>query len=127
MRDLDQKIASLGIRSIVIGLGDESDARAFKAKMEFEMPLYVDADRVAYRAAGFSKGSLLHLFRGDNKRARIRAAAAGHRQTGIGKNPMQLGGTLVIASDDRILLDYRSRTFGDNASVEVISEALGKL
>jgi hypothetical protein len=127
LRDVDAQIEQHRIRSVVIGLGDNEQALRFESEMNLNTPVLVDADRNAYCAAGFANASILHLFRLDNMRSRARAKAAGHRQKWLGMNPMQLGGTLVIAADDRVLLAYRSKTFGDNASPKVISEALSKL
>jgi len=112
-----------GVTLAVIGLGDRAYARAFRDEQGIAFPLLVDEKRVAYRAAGLGSGSLLHLLRRDNFRARARAKAGGHRQRKLGRNPFQLGGSFVFAPGDRVLFAHVSETFGDNAPVESLLEA----
>ena len=127
MRDLHPQLKELDVPLVAIGLADLARAKEFRKEFQLNFPLLVDADRRAYQAAGFNEASLLHLLRADNLKSASRAKAGGHSQTKLGKNPMQLGGTLVIAPDERVLLDYPSKTFGDNASNESVLAALPKL
>jgi urease beta subunit len=99
-----------------IGLGDAYYAQAFREETGIAFPLLVDAERQAYRAVCLLNGSLFHLLRRDNALARKRAAAAGHRQHKLGKNPFQLGGSFVFAPGNTDLYMHVSQTFGDNAS-----------
>jgi len=127
LRDLEPELDAKGVRLVVIGLADLERARAFRDEHQIDFPVLVDAERRAYRAAGFTEANLLHIFRRDNFKWRSRAKSGGHCQTKLGANPMQLGGTLVIAPDERVLLEYPSKTFGDTASNELILSALAKL
>ena len=126
MRDLKPRLDAQDVRLVAIGLADLERARAFRDEHQLEFPLLVDADRRAYRAAGFTQANLLHIFRRDNFKWRSRAKSGGHCQTKLGANPMQLGGTLVLAPDGRVLLEYPSKTFGDTATNELILSALAK-
>jgi hypothetical protein len=56
--------------------------------------------------------------------ARKRAAAAGQRQHKLGKNPFQLGGSFVFAPGNVDLYRHVSQTFGDNASVDELLDAI---
>jgi hypothetical protein len=107
-----------------IGLGDANYARLFREDAGITFPLLIDEERLAYRAAGLRNANLLHLLRSDNKAARDRARAGGHRQHKLGQNPFQLGGSFVFGPGnvDRYL--HVSRTFGDNAAVEDLLGAL---
>ncbi len=111
-------------RLAAIGLGDQHYARLFREETGITFPLLVDARRAAYRAAGLGSGSLLHIFRSENKAARKLANAAGFRQYGLGKNPFQLGGSFVFGPGNVDRFAHLSETFGDNAPISTLLAAL---
>lgn len=115
MRDHEDEFSRAGARLVAIGLGDAYYARAFREETGISFPLFVDARRQAFRAAGLGKANLLHLLRGDNFTARKRAKAAGYRQHRLGKDPFQLGASLVLAPGNVDRFVHLSTTFGDNA------------
>ncbi len=108
-----------------IGLGDAHHARAFREETGITFPLLVDDDRKAFRAAKLRKGSLLHLLCRDNLVARTRAKLAGHKQHRLGKDPFQLGASLVLAPGNVDRYVHSSKTFGDNADPAALLEAIG--
>lgn len=124
MRAHQDEIEARGARIAAIGLGGRAFARAFREETGIQYPLLLDEDRVAYRAARLKSANVFHLFRGDNRIARERARAAGFRQTGVGKDPFQLGGSFVFAPGDAVRFAHVSETFGDNAPVEKLLAAL---
>lgn len=124
MRAHQEEIAGAGAGLAAVGLGDRAYAARFREETGIGFPLLVDEERRAYRAAGLKSGSLLHLLRRDNARARARARAAGHRQRRLGKDPFQLGGSFVFAPGDRDLYVHSSATFGDHAPVAELLAAL---
>ena len=124
MREHETTFREKGARLAAIGLGDVHFARVFREETGITFPLLIDERRQAYRAAGLRKASLLHLLRRDNKRARERAQAAGFRQHRLGKNPFQLGGSLVFGPGNIDRFANFSGTFGDNASPAVLLAAL---
>ena len=124
MREHETTFREKGARLAAVGLGDVHFARVFREETGITFPLLIDERRQAYRAAGLRKASLLHLLRRDNKRARERAQAAGFRQHRLGKNPFQLGGSLVFGPGNIDRFAHFSGTFGDNASPAVLLAAL---
>ena len=124
MREHETTFREKGARLAAIGLGDVHFARVFREETGITFPLLIDERRQAYRAAGLRKASMLHLLRRDNKRARERAQAAGFRQHRLGKNPFQLGGSLVFGPGNIDRFAHFSGTFGDNASPAVLLAAL---
>ncbi len=116
MRDHEQEISRAGAKLAAIGLGDKSYAAAFKNETGIGFPLLVDDRRQAYRAIGLKQGSMLHMLHPGNARAGTRAAAGGHRQHRLGKNPFQLGGSFVFGPGEVDIFSHLSRTFSDNAS-----------
>ena len=124
MREHETTFREKGARLAAIGLGDVHFARVFREETGITFPLLIDERRQAYRAAGLRKASLLHLLRRDNKRARERAQAAGFRQHRLGKNPFQLGGSLVFGPGNIDRFAHFSGTFGDNASPALLLAAL---
>jgi hypothetical protein len=124
LRDHEQAFLEKGANLAAIGLGDFVYAQAFRAESGIKFPLLVDERREAYRAAGLQSGSLLHLLRSENARARKMARAAGHRQHRLGKNPFQLGGSFVFGPGDVDLYCHTSQTFGDNALIADLLAAI---
>ena len=108
----------------VVGLGDAVYARRFREQTGITFPLLIDEHRLAYRAARLRSANLLHLVRKENKVARDRARAAGHRQHELGQHPFQLGGSFVFGPGNVDRFAHESSTFGDNASPEELLAAL---
>jgi hypothetical protein len=96
----------------------------FREDTGIGFPLLIDEKRLAYNAVGLKSANIFHLFRGDNSKARKRAASAGHRQHKLGANPFQLGGSFVFGPGNADRFAHISQTFGDNASVESLLDAL---
>ncbi len=124
MRDHEDAIREAGAQLAAVGLGDWHYGRAFKRETGIGFPLLVDEKRRAYRAVGLKEGSMLHLLRRDNLASRRRAAAGGHRQHRLGKNPFQLGGSFVFGPGDVDRFAHLSETFGDNAAPADLLAAL---
>ena len=126
MRDHEADFRARGARLAAIGLGDAAYARAFRDESGITFPLLVDAERLAYQAAGLRSASLLHVLRPDNIVGLLRARIAGHRQNRKGPNPFQLGGTFVLGPGNVDRYAHLSQTFGDNAPVADLLAALDR-
>jgi hypothetical protein len=124
LRAHEQAFRERGANLAAIGLGDANYARLFREETGITFPLLIDEERLAYHAAGLRSANLLHMLRSDNKIARDRARAGGHRQHKLGQNPFQLGGSFVFAPGDTDRYVHVSRTFGDNAPVDDLLAAL---
>jgi len=118
LRAHEQAFRERGANLAAIGLGDANYARLFREDTGIEFPLLIDEERLAYRAAGLRSANLLHMLRKENKAARGRARAGGHRQHKLGQNPFQLGGSFVFRPGNVDRYVHVSRTFGDIAPVE---------
>ena len=124
MREREKGFHLKGAHIAAIGLGDEEYARIFKKDTGITFPLLIDADRIAYHAVGLQNGSILEVFRADNREARARAKAAGHKQGKLGKNPFQLGGSFIFGPGNVDLYAHLNTTFGDHASISDLLAAL---
>ena len=124
LREREKGFQLKGARIAAVGLGDLEYARLFREDTGIAFPLLIDADRVAYREMDLRTGSVFHIFRADNREARTRASAAGHKQHKLGKNPFQLGGSFVFAPGNVDLYAHVSATFGDNAPMADLLAAL---
>jgi len=96
----------------------------FREETGIAFPLLIDENREAYRAAGLKSANLLHLLRSENAAARKRARADGHHQHKLGQNPFQLGGSFVFGPGNVDRFAHISQTFGDNATVAALLEAI---
>ena len=124
MREHESDFKAAGAELAAIGLGDFNYARLFREETGITFPLLTDDERVAYRVAELRGGSIFDMFRPENSQARRRARAAGHKQHRLGRNPFQLGGSFVFGPGNRDIYAHVSRTFGDNASVEALLDAV---
>ena len=120
MREYENEIKQAGGALAAIGLGHMNYARLFREETRINFPLLVDAERLAYKAAEVKSGNLFHIFRGDNSKARDRARASGYRQHQLGKNPFQLGASLVFGPGNRDLFVHFNRTFSDDADPKTL-------
>jgi peroxiredoxin len=128
-----QKFEAQGLRLAVVGQGTPAHAREFQRAQSVELPLLVDEDREAYRAAGTKVGTLNEVFglRSLRKGARwtitsrIRQGSiAVHQSRTIGGSTAQLGGVLVIAPDSSVRYAHLSELSGDDPPVaEVLAAA----
>ena len=124
MREHEQAFRDKGVALAAVGLGDRNYARMFREETGIAFPLLIDENREAYRAAGLKSANLLHLLRSENAAARKRARAGGHHQHKLGQNPFQLGGCFVFGPGNVDRFAHISQTFGDNATVAALLEAI---
>lgn len=124
MRDHQSEIERRGARLAAVGLGGLHFARTFREDTGITFPLAIDENRRAYSAVELKHANLLHLIRKDNSRRRKEAKAAGFRQVGIGKDPLQLGATFVFAPGNVDRFVHISETFSDNAPIQAVVAAL---
>ena len=124
MREHQQSFRAKNASLAAIGLGDSHYARIFQEETKIDFPLLIDENRQTYEIANLKSANIFHLLRGDNFQSRKRASAAGHRQHKLGRNPFQLGGTLIFGPGNIDRFAHLSQTFGDNASPETLLAAL---
>jgi len=124
LRENEQAFRDKGAALAAIGLGDTNYARLFREETRITFPLLIDEKREPYRAAELRSANLLHLLKKDNAVARNRARAAGHHQHKLGENPFQLGGSFVVGPGNTDRFAHISETFGDNAPIGRLLEAL---
>ncbi|MCB0215906.1 MAG: hypothetical protein H6648_07540 [Caldilineae bacterium] len=119
MRDIEPELRRRGAQLIVIGNGSPAHARAFAAEAAIPFALYVDPERLAYRAAGTGKGIAPGTFS-----ASLRAMRKGHRQTATRGDAAQNGGVFVFDAEGRERYRQISRFSGDHADPAEILAAL---
>ena len=124
MREHEQAFRDKGAALAAVGLGDRNYARMFREETGIAFPLLIDEKRDAYRVADLKSANILHLLRSENAIARKRARAAGHHQHKLGQNPFQLGGSFVFGPGNVDRFAHISQTFGDNATVTALLEAI---
>jgi len=124
LREHHSEFTAAGANLAAIGLGDLHYAQLFREETGITFPLLIDEHRHAYKAAELKSANVFHLLRSENAKSRARARAAGHHQHKLGKNPFQLGGSFVFAPGDLDRFVHLSETFGDNAPLSVLLDAL---
>lgn len=124
MREHQSAFERKGATLAAVGLGDRNYARLFRQETGIAFLLLIDEQRLAYHAVGLGSANVLHLLRPDNAKARDRAKAAGYKQSTLGKNPFQLGGSFVFGPGNIDRFAHISETFGDNANPETLLAAI---
>jgi AhpC/TSA antioxidant enzyme len=110
-----EKFGEAGARLAVIGQGTPAMARDFERSQKVDLPMYVDATRAAYKAAGTKMATFNELL-GPRVLARgLRSSIASGRTQGRTQgHPAQLGGVLVVEQDGTIPYAHLSEDASDN-------------
>jgi peroxiredoxin len=115
-----------GVRLVLIGQATPRHAAHFRRRQEIDLPVLADEKRESYRAAGAkvaTAGELLgpkSVSRGLLKT--VGSAGKVHQGKVIG-HVAQLGGSMVIVPDGRVIWSHMSEDASDNASPEEILAA----
>jgi NAD(P)-dependent dehydrogenase (short-subunit alcohol dehydrogenase family) len=108
---------------VVIGNRSAHFATAFRREFGLGVPVLVDPEKAAYRAADLRRGVSTMLSPRLVTNA-LRAMKRGAKQTSTQGDPWQLGGVFVIGPGDEMRFVFRSGTAGDHASAVDIEAAL---
>lgn len=121
-RDRDSFEAA-GARLAVIGQGTPAMARDFQRSLRVDLPILIDSEREAYRAAGTKQANVAELFSPAVVLRGVRAGLAGGlRQGRTAGDAAQLGGVLVVAPDGSIPYAHLAEDASDNPpNAEVIA------
>lgn len=110
----DSLTGQISRRSLLRSFLSPSLCLSFYLHLSLHLPLLLSLSCCTCTCAG--------LFDMDRERVRqVRERGVTGNYSGDG---FQLGGTFVIDSDGRVVLDHRARRYGDDASTEDILEAL---
>jgi len=122
-----ERFAAAGVELAVIGQGTPAQARHFAQSQHVELPLYVDASRDAYRAAGTKVGTLSELVGPRSVLRGIRSSVAHrvHQGRTVG-HPAQLGGVLVVRPDDSIAYAHLADDASDNPPNDEVLAAVAR-
>jgi hypothetical protein len=122
LRDRYEDITSTGADVAAIGMGWPEAAAAFKQEQDIPFPLLVDRTKETYRALEMKRGTLWDTVGPQNWLRFTKGILSGH---GVGKpkqDPLQMGGTLVVApGGETLLLDRADNPVGDIPLDEVIA------
>ncbi len=125
MRDRYQDITATGGDIAAIGMGWPEAAAAFKQEFGIPFPLLVDRRKESYRALGMERGGLWAVAGPHVWLRAVQNMFKGHAPIARAKQDvLQLGGTVVVAPGDRVLLVHRSETSDENLPVDDIIAAL---
>jgi NAD(P)-dependent dehydrogenase (short-subunit alcohol dehydrogenase family) len=111
------------ISVVLIGNGSAFFAEAFREDFALTVPILVDPDLVAYRAAGLRRGSSAVVSKKFLPNA-IRAMRTGARQASVQGDAWQLGGVFVMGPGGTLKFAHRSETAGDHADPAAITAAI---
>ena len=120
-----EKIEHAGARLYLIGQATPRQAAHFRRRQKLDLPVLADEERASYRAAGAKMGSVGELV-GPRVLVKglVTSARNGTMQSRTVGHPAQLGGTMLIGSDGRVLWTHMSEDAGDNSTVDEIVEAI---
>jgi len=121
---LTQKGANL----VVVSFGSLVGGRRWRNEAGCGLPVYVDTDRVLYRAFGLHRSihkvwqvSIIHYYAGQKASGRKLPGAV----SGEEADPLQMGGDFTIrVSDGAVVMAHPSKTPNDRPSVQKVLDAL---
>ncbi len=125
MRDERDEIRRRGGELVLIGNGAAHFAAAFREDLRLpsDVPLLVDPERRAYRAAGLRRGRVEMLSPRLPLHA-LRALRQGFRQSSVEGDPWQLGGVFVITPGGALAYRYVSAEAGDHPPMTELLAAI---
>ena len=101
-----------------------SRAQKFAEQLSLPFPLWVDPERIAYRAAGLLSLRWFDVFSPHLVRAYFAAYARGARQGKLSSHPLQLGGSFVFGPGGEEWFARLSDDPSKNASPQEITDAI---
>ena len=113
----------LGARTVVVGHSSLRYAKAFVEETGIELPVYVDKERVIYKALEFKRPLLSFLNPKMFKRA-AEARKEGFTQPGVHGDAFQLGGVILLMPDGSIPYKYASQFAGDHPGLDDLKAAV---
>lgn len=126
MRDRYEEFEAKSANVAAIGMGLIPMAANFRDEHDIPFPLLVDRHRETHRALELRRGKLLDIV-GPKQVARgVKAFVTG---TSAGRpapkqDPLQLGGSLVVAPDGTVLYEHTATASDDNAPLDDLLDAL---
>ena len=123
MRARDQELLTAGARLLFVGTGSPAMAADFQRAHASPHPVFSDATRRSYQAAGMRRSvwSFLHW---RFLRNLVRARRNGFRQTKVLGDPWQQGGVLVFDSHGRVRHCQIDAVAGDTIDLGAVVAAL---
>lgn len=106
-----------------IGTGGRRYARAFVVEEMFPFPVLIDEEAAAASIVGTRSIGVGTMVRPAAIRAAGKALLSGNRQHKTGARPLQLGATIVIGPDDRVLFADFEEFAGDHADLDLVLRA----
>jgi hypothetical protein len=121
----NSEFEAAGARLVLIGQATPRHAAHFRRRMNIDLPVLADEERVSYKAVGARQGSLGEVV-GPRQIARGASTSLRHRviQGRTIGHPMQLGAALVLEPGGRVAFLHRSAASDDNVSPEDLLGAL---
>jgi hypothetical protein len=125
LRDRYGEFEARGAVVASIGMGSVAQANAFATRYEIPFPLLVDHDKLSYRALQLKRGDTMEVAGPGVWAAGLKTILRGRTQSlNIKQDPLQLGGSVVVAPGGEILFLHRAATSADNAPMEDLLAAL---
>ena len=120
-----EEFEAAGATLTLIGQATPRQATAFRRKTKIDLPVLADEERATYKAMGFPRANLGQLLGPRSVIAGIKhGARSGQVQGRIIGDAAQLGGALVVAPGDKVLLEQRSEHAGDTIEPDELLAAV---
>jgi len=118
LRGVLGRIHDRGAELVIVGNGSVAQAKGFRDDNRITTPVFTDPTLEAYRAAGLRRPIV--PLRPQVVASAVRALRAGHRQTRLLGDPLQLGGVFVVEAGGRIRYSFIARDAGDHPLLDEV-------
>jgi peroxiredoxin len=129
LREDHARFAELGARIVLIGQGTPVDCAEFCGRTHVEFDVFVDPERVAFRAFGLAQGTFMQIAGPAVTVPWMKLELKKEtRQRGLrGGSIMQMPGTFVVDDTGIVRFAHRNRHIADSPRNQAILDVLAKL
>ena len=119
-----EKFEAAGVRLAFVGMGTPPMAEDFRRQFKVTLPILIDRDREAYKAAGTKVGGVTDLLSPKvMAKGLLTTARTGVVQGRTKGDPAQLGGVLIVRPDGTIPYAHLAEDASDNPPNSEVLEA----
>jgi peroxiredoxin len=126
LREDHKRFAQLGARIVLVGQGTPTDCAGFCDRTHVEFDVFVDPERVAFRAFGLAEGTMNQIAGPAVALPWMRLQARKEtRQRGLGGGSfVQMPGTFVVDGAGIVRFAHRNRHVADSPRNQAILDVL---
>jgi hypothetical protein len=119
-----EQFEDAGVGLVLIGQATPRQATAFRRKLDVELPVLADEERVTYKAAGFKRANIKELLGPKSVLSGVKhGRRSGVVQGRIIGDAAQLGGAMIVRPGGEVVYEQAQRNAGDTVEADALLDA----